>query len=77
MFVVFLARMGEMRNAYRILVGKPEGKRSLGRTRRTWEDDIRMDLRETGWEGVEWIHLAQHNDKWQALVNTVMNFGVP
>jgi hypothetical protein len=69
--------MGEIRNEYKILVGKPEGKRPLGRPRRRWEDNIRMDLGEIGWEGVDWIHLAQDRDQWRALVNTVMNFQVP
>jgi hypothetical protein len=63
--------------AYKILVGKPEGKRLLGRPRRRWEDNIRMDLRETGWEGVDWIHLSQVRDQWWAVVNTVMNLRVP
>jgi hypothetical protein len=67
---------GEMRNAYRILVGEPEGKRPLGRSRRRWED-IRMDLREIGWGGMDWIDLAQDRDKWRTLVNTVMNLQVP
>jgi hypothetical protein len=58
-------------------VGKPEGKRPLGRTRRRWEDNIRMDLREIGWGGVDWIDLAQDRDQWRALVNTVMNLRVP
>jgi hypothetical protein len=72
-----VARMGEQRNAYRILVGKPEGKRPLGRPRRRWVDNIKMDLREIGWEGMGWIDLAQDKDQWGALVNTVMNFRVP
>jgi hypothetical protein len=71
-----VARMGK-RSAYRILVGKPEGKRPLGRPRRRWEDNIRMDLREIGWGGLEWINLAQDRDQWRALVNTVMNLRVP
>jgi hypothetical protein len=57
-----VARMGEKRNAYRILVGKPEGRRSLGRPRRRWVDNIKMDLREIGWGGVDWFHLAQDRD---------------
>jgi hypothetical protein len=69
--------MGEERTAYRILVGMPEGKRLLGRARRRWVDNIKMDLRETGWDGTDWIELAQNRDQWRALVNTVMNFRVP
>jgi hypothetical protein len=72
-----VARIGEKRNAYRILVGKPEGKRSLGRRRRKWEDNIKMDLREIGWVGMDWIDLAQDRDQWRALVNMVMNLWVP
>jgi hypothetical protein len=68
--------MGEKRAAYRILVGKPEGKRPLGRTRR-WEDSIKMDLREIGWGGMDWIDLVQDRDQWKAIVNTVMNLRVP
>jgi hypothetical protein len=64
---------GEKRNADRLLVGKPDGKRPLGRPRRRWVDGIRMDLREIGWDGVDWIDLAQDRDQWRALVNTVMN----
>jgi hypothetical protein len=63
-----VARTGAKRNAYRILVGKPEGKRPLGRPRRMWEDNIKMDLREIGWGGMEWIDLAQDRDQWRALV---------
>jgi hypothetical protein len=59
------------------MVGKPEGKRPPGRPRHRWEDNIRMDLREIGWEGVDWIHMAQDNDQWRAVVNTVMNLRVP
>jgi hypothetical protein len=70
------ARMGEGRNVYRVLVGKPEGKRRLERPRRRWEDGIKMNLREIGWEGVEWIHLAQDRDRWRAVVNAVMNLRV-
>jgi hypothetical protein len=68
-----VARMGEKRNAYRILVGNPEGKRPLGRSRRKWEDNIKMDLRAIGSGGMDWIDLAQDRDQWRALVNTVMN----
>jgi hypothetical protein len=71
------ARMGEKRNAHRILVGKPEGKRSLGRHRRRWVDNIKMDLREIGWDGMDWIDLAQDRDQWKAFVNTVINLRVP
>jgi hypothetical protein len=69
--------MGEKRNAYRLLVGKPEGKRPLGRPRRRWVDNIKMDVLEIGSGGVDWIGLAQDRDKWRALVNAVMNFRVP
>jgi hypothetical protein len=68
-----VARMGEERNVYRVLMEKPEGKRPLGSTRRRWEDGIRMDLTEIGWGNVDWIQLAQDRDRWRALVNTVMN----
>jgi hypothetical protein len=69
--------MGEKRNAYGILVGKPEGKSSLGRTRRRWLDKTKIDLREMGWGGVDWIDLAPDRDQWRPLVNMVMNFRVP
>jgi hypothetical protein len=69
--------MGEMRNAYVILVGNPEGKRPSGGPKRKWEDSIRVDLREIGWEGVDWMHLVQESDQWQARVNTVMNLRIP
>jgi hypothetical protein len=69
--------MGERRGAYRALVGKPEGRRPLGRPRRRWEDNIKMDLREVGWGGLDWINMAQDRDRWRALVNTVMNLLVP
>jgi hypothetical protein len=61
----------------RVLVGKPEGKRPLGRPVRRWEDNIKINLREIGWGGVDWIHLAQDRDQWRVLVNTVMNLRVP
>jgi hypothetical protein len=69
--------MEDMRNAYSILVGKPEGKISLGRTWGRCEDNLRMDLREAGWKVVDWIHLAEDRDQWRTLVNTVMNLRVP
>jgi hypothetical protein len=69
--------MGARRNAYRILVGKLEGKRPLGRPRRRWVDNIKMDLGEVGWDGRHWINLAQDRDRWRAYVNTVMNLRVP
>jgi hypothetical protein len=68
---------GEKRNAYRILVANPEGKRLLGRPRRRWEYNIRMDLREIGWGDMDWTDLAQDRDQWRALVSTVMNLRVP
>jgi hypothetical protein len=72
-----VARMGEGRGAYRVLVGRPEGKRPLGRPRRRWEDNIKMDLREIGIEGANWFRLAQERVQWLAFVNTVMNLRVP
>jgi hypothetical protein len=72
-----VARMRENRNAYRILVGMPEGKRPLGRPIRRWVDNIKMDLREIGWGGMDWIDLAQNREQWRALVNTVMNLRIP
>jgi hypothetical protein len=72
-----VARMGEWRCVYKVLVGKPEGKRPLGRPRRRWEDNIKMDFQEVGCGGMYWIELAQDRDRWRALVSTVMNFGVP
>jgi hypothetical protein len=69
--------MGEKKKAYRILVGKPEGKRPLGRPRRMLVNNIRMNLREIGWDGVDWIDMAQDRDQWRALVNTVLNLRVP
>jgi hypothetical protein len=69
--------MGDKRNAYRILVENPEGKRSLGRPRRRCLDNIKMDLRGIGWDGMDWIDLAQDRDRLRALVNTIMNLQVP
>jgi len=69
--------MVERRDVYRVLVGKPEEKRSLGRPRGGWEDNIKMDLQEVGFGFVEWIELAQDRDSWRALVNAVMNLRVP
>jgi hypothetical protein len=69
--------MGEKKNTYRLLVGKPEGKRPLGRPRRRWVDNIRMDLEEVGWSDVDWIGLAQDRNRWRALVNSVLNLRVP
>jgi hypothetical protein len=68
---------GEKRNAYRILVGKPEGKRSLKRLIHWWQDNIKMNLREIGWGGIDCINLAQDKDQWRALVNTAKTFRVP
>ena len=70
-------RMGERRGVYRVLVGKPEEKGPLGRHRRRWEDNIRMDLREVGCGCVDWMELAQDRDRWRALVSAVMNIRVP
>jgi hypothetical protein len=72
-----VARMGEKRNVYRLLVGKPEGKRPLGRPRCRWIDNIKMDLLEIGVSVVDWIDLAQDRYRWRALVNSVMNLRVP
>jgi hypothetical protein len=69
--------MGEVRSAYKILVGKPEWRRPLGRHRRRWKDNIKMDLREIGFGDVDWIHSDQDRDRWRALVNTVMSLRVP
>jgi len=71
-----VAHMGEGRGVHRVLAGKHEGKRPLGRPRHRWEDNIKMDLREVGGGG-DWMELAQDRDSWQALVNKVMNFRVP
>jgi hypothetical protein len=72
-----VARIGEMRNAHRILVGKPEGKRPLGKPRSRWVDNIKMNLREIEWDGVDLIDMAQNRDQWRALVYTVFNLRVP
>jgi hypothetical protein len=72
-----VARMGEKRNVYRLLVGKPEGKRSLGRPRCRWTDNIKIDLLEIGLGVADWIGLAQDRYRWRALVNVVMNLLVP
>jgi hypothetical protein len=72
-----VARMGEKRNACRLLVGKPEGKRPLGRPRRRWVDSIRVDLGGVGWGDVDWIGLAQDRNSWRAIVNSVLNHRVP
>jgi hypothetical protein len=69
--------MGEKRNTYRVLVGKPEGKRPLGRQRYRCVDNIKIDLREIGWSDMDWIDLTQDRDQWRALVNTEMNLWVP
>ena len=72
-----MTRMGQGRGVYRVLVGKSEGKRPLGRPRRRWEDNIKMDLEEVGGGCGDWMELAQNRDRWRALVGTVMNLGVP
>ena len=68
---------GGERCVHRVLVGKPEGKRPLGRPRRRWEDNIKMDLQEVGGDGGDWMELAQVRDRWRALVSTVMNLRIP
>jgi hypothetical protein len=72
-----VAQMGEKRNAYRLLVGNLEGKRPLGRQRRRWVDNIRMDIGEVEWGDVDWIGLAQDRNRWRALVDSVLNLRVP
>jgi len=76
-WVGHVARVGERRGVYRVLMGKPDGKRPFGRPRRRWEDNIEMDLQKVGCGGVDWINLSQDRDRWPALVNAVMNFRVP
>jgi hypothetical protein len=72
-----VARIVEGRGAYRILVGRPEGRRPLGRPRRRWEDNIKMDLQEVVWGAMDWIDMAQDRDRWRAVVSAVMNLRVP
>jgi hypothetical protein len=72
-----VGRRGKWRKAYRILMEKPGGKKPLGKPRRKWVDNIKIDLREIGWDGMDWLDLAQDKDQWRALVNTVMNLRVP
>ena len=72
-----VARTGEGRGVHRVLVGKPEGRRPLGKPRRRWEDNIKMDLQEVSGGCGDWMELAQGRDRWRALVSTVMNFRVP
>jgi len=69
--------MGERRGVYRVLVGKPEGKRPLGRPSRRWEDNTKMDIQEVGYRGMDWFELAEDRDRWRALVNAVMEIRVP
>jgi len=75
--IIIIIIIGEGRGVHRVLVGKPEGKRPLGRPRRGWEDNIKMDLQEVGGSCVDWMELAQDRDRWRALVGTVMNPRVP
>ena len=76
-WVRHVAHMGEGRGKYSVLVGKPEGKKPLGRPRHRWEDNIKLDLQEMECGGVDWVKLAQERDWWRALVNVVMNLWVP
>jgi hypothetical protein len=76
-WVGHVERLGEGRGVYRGLVGKPEGKRPLGKSRHRWGDNIQMDLQEVGCGGMDWIELAQDRGRWQAVVNVVMNLWVP
>jgi len=72
-----VARKGERRGVYRVFEGKTEGKRALGRTRRTWDDNIKMGLQEVGWRSMNWVDLAPDRDRWKALLNAAMNLRVP
>jgi len=72
-----VAYVGERRGVYSVLVGKPEGKRQLGRRRRRWEDNIMIDLEKVGFGGMDWIELAQDKDRWRSLVKTIMSLRVP
>jgi hypothetical protein len=72
-----VAQMGEKRDVYRLLLGKPEGKRPLGRPRREWVDNLRMNLGEVGWGDMDWLGLAQDRNRWRALVNSVLNLRIP
>jgi hypothetical protein len=72
-----VARMEDKRNAYRILVGKPERKRTIGRPTHRWVDNIKIDFKEIGWDGMDWINLVQDRDQWRTLVNAVMNLRIP
>jgi hypothetical protein len=76
-WVGHVACMGDRRGAYRILVGRSEGRRPLGRSMHRWQDNIKMDLQEEGWGGMDWIELAQDTDRWQALANVVRKLWVP
>ena len=75
--MMHVARMGQRRGVYRVLVGKPEGKRPLGRPRLRWEDNIKADLQKVGREGMDWIDLVQERDRWRAFLNAVLNLRVP
>jgi len=76
-WVGHVARVGDRSGVYRVLVGKPDGKRPRGKSRRRWEDNIKMDLQEVGFGGMDWMELAQDRDRWRALVSTVMKLRVP
>jgi len=76
-WVGYVARMGDRRGAYKVLVGKHEENRPLGRPRRRWQDNVKMGLQEVSWEGMDWIDLAQDRNRWRAIVNAEMNLRVP